>query len=207
MLRVAAIAPYNGLGPLHRTDIKVAKNPTQDYGRDLGRLEGSVDVLKTQSYTVIGFLVAIVGGGIFLLVQINNVRNELLEKIDSVRTELSQKIDKLQGAVTTLGGGQSSANETLSRIEKRLTETQQPRLLALTAEQVELLHSALKFEPDLAYKGIGQPGAFLPDTKLYDYPSGLADKIPELKDTQYTFDMKKQILIVSTVDRRIVAVV
>jgi hypothetical protein len=174
----------------------VAKNPTPDYGRDLGKLEGSVDILKSMTFVVIGFLGTIVAGGIGLFVQINGVR-----------TELSQKIDKLEGAVAELRGGQTAASGTLSRIEKRLAETQQPPLLALTAEQVELLHSALKFDPNLAYKGIGQPGALLPDVKLYDYPSGVADKIPALKGTQYTFDMKEQILIVSTADRRIVAVV
>jgi hypothetical protein len=114
----------------------------------------------------------------------------------------------LEIAVAELKGGQTSANNTLSRIDKRLAEAQQLPALALTAEQFELLHTVLKFDPELAYKGIGRQGDILPpDAKLFDYPSVVTDKIPALKGTQYTFDMKQQILIVSSADRRIIAVV
>jgi hypothetical protein len=146
----------------------------------------------------------LLAGGFALFVQINGVTTE----VNKVRTELTARLDKLENAVADLKGGQTTANGALSRIERRLAETQQATPpLGLTADQIALLHQYLKLDPNLAYSGIGRQGDVLQDAKLYDYPSGVVDKIPALKGTQYTFDIKGQILIVSSADRRIVAVV
>jgi hypothetical protein len=57
----------------------VARAPASDYGRDLGKLEGSVGVLTKLMFTVISFLVALAGGGIFLLSQIHDVKSSVDE--------------------------------------------------------------------------------------------------------------------------------
>jgi len=170
----------------------VAKSPPPDYGK-----------LKNLSFAIIGLLSLTVVGGIALFVQINDVRNDLA----TAQKELSKKLENLELAVEELGDGQTTAKGALSRIERRLAESQVVPALALTGDQIDFLHEALKFNPYQIYKGVGRTGDILPYTTLYEYPSGVTDQISSLKGTRYTFDMKEQILIVSAADRGIIAVV
>jgi len=184
----------------------VAKTPSPDYGRDLGKLEGSVDVLKQLTFAVIGILTVIVGGGIALFVQIHSVSSDL----EMAKTELSGRLARVEGAAIGLTAGQSDVSGSLSRIEKRIAELAplpQSPVLTLSSDDRMIIRTVLKFDPDQAYKGIGHLGDALPDAKLFDYPDELLSKIPALKGTRYTFDAKGQLLIVSLAEQRVIAIV
>jgi hypothetical protein len=189
----------------------VAKAPTPDYARDLGKLEGGVDVLKNLTFTVIGFLFAIGGGGIFLLTQINDVKSNLEATKVTVATAL-QKITNVENTIGELRSGQGSVTGSLSRIEAALRGQQSPSpqtiatQLLISIDDAQTIRAALKLDPEQVYKGVGKLGDILTDAKLLDFPTELVAKFPQLKSMRYTFDSKGQILIAAA-DQRVIAVV
>ncbi len=178
----------------------MSKTPAPDYGRDLGKLEGSVDVLKNLTFAVIGFLGLIVAGGVGLFVVIHQVK-----------TDLGERLTKIENVVATLPAGQSSAAATLSRIEGRLSAALQPRgpapQLLISSDDAKTIRSMLKFDPETAYKNAGRLGEILTDAKLLEFPGDVVQRFPLLKSFRYTFDVKGQILIASLPEQRIVAIV
>jgi hypothetical protein len=194
----------------------VARAPASDYGRDLGKLEGSVGVLTKLTFTVISFLLAIAGGGIFLLLQVHDVKSNLDETRRNVADALERigKIETatrtIEGAVGELRGGQVAASGTLSRIESYIVAAlrgQNAPQLLISFDDAQTIRATLKFDPDQAYKGVGKLGDILADAKFFDFPSDLVSKFPQLKAMRYTFDAKGQILIASLPEQRIVAIV
>jgi hypothetical protein len=174
----------------------VAKNPASDYGRDLGKLEGGVDVLKNLTFTVIGFLFAIGGGGIFLLTQIYDLKSSLGETKQNVASALERigKIENaastIEGAVAELRGGQVAASDALSRIENNIaaairgpTSPLQPiaTQLLISLDDAQTIRAALKSDPDQAYKNVGKLGDVLTDAKLLDFPADLVAKFHATK--------------------------
>jgi len=193
----------------------VASAPAS-YDRDLGKLEGSVGVLTTLTFTVIGFLVAIAGGGIFLLWQFYDVKSSLDETKRNVADALVRigKIETatsgIKGAVSELQGGQVAASGAFSRIESYIVAAlrgQNAPQLLISFDDAQTIRATLKFDPDQAYKGEGKLGDILADTKFFDFPSDLVSKFPQLKAMRYTFDAKGQILIASLPEKRVVAIV
>jgi hypothetical protein len=174
-----------------------------DFGQDLGRLEGSVDVLRNLTFAVISFLIAIVGGGIFLLVQIYDVKSTVAETKRDIGSAI-ERITKIEGTLGEVKTGQGSVTGSLARIESALKG--QPQLL-ISVNDAQTIRSALKFDPETAYKGVANLGDVLTDAKLSDFPKDLIEKFPQLKTLRYVFDMKNQILIATAADQRVVAVV
>jgi hypothetical protein len=183
-----------------------------DLGRDLGKLEGSVDVLKTLTFTVIGFLIAIAGGGIFLLMQIY----EVMSTVADIKRDVTGAVEKIGKIEETLGpleaAGQGSVTGSLARIESALKgqlpplqPTVVPRLL-ISVNDAQAIRSALKADPDTTYKNEGKLGDVLTNAKLSDFPKELVEQFPQLKTLRYVFDVKNQILI-ATADQRVVAIV
>ena len=186
----------------------VPKSPAPDYGRDLGKLEGSVAVLTRLSFAVLGFLTLIVAGGFALFLQIGQLRSDLTAQISQTRSDLSERIVRLESAVAQLQSGQSSSAAALSRIESRLAvlvpSTVAP--LQLSADDQNILRASLKFDPATAYKNIVDVGAIVANAKLLNFPDAVVAKIPVLKGDTYTFDIKGRILIVSA-EQHVLAIV
>src|SRR5262249_29891632 len=76
-------------------------------------------VLKTLTFTVIGFLTAIAGGGIFLLVQIYDVKSTVADTKRDVANAV-ERIAKLEGTIGEVKPGQGSITGSLARIETAL---------------------------------------------------------------------------------------
>jgi hypothetical protein len=124
-----------------------------DFGRDLGKLEGSVDVLRNLTFAVISFLIAIVGGGIFLLVQINDVKSTLTDAKRDI-TSAVERIAKIEGTIGEVKTGQGSVINSLARIESALKGQPQPQplpaptpQLLISVNDAQTIRSALKFDP------------------------------------------------------------
>jgi len=196
----------------------MAKSSTSDSGRDLGKLEGSVDVLKTLTFTVIGFLTAIAGGGIFLLLQIYDVKSTIADTKRDVASAL-EKIAKIEKTLGQVEAGQGSVTGSLARIESNIESALRgppqppppqpilvPRLL-ISVNDAQIIRSALKADPNTTYKAVGKIGDVLTDAKLSDFPKELVEQFPQLRTLQYVFDVKNQILIASASDQRVVAIV
>jgi hypothetical protein len=194
-------------GNLIQRFIQVAKTPAPSFERDLGKLEGSVNILTKMTFAVISILTVIVAGGIALLIQMSTLKSDL----ENAKNDISSRLDKIETAIANMTSGQSSVSGALSRIENRLAELSrpapQPQLLALSNEDRSMIREQLKFDPDVVYKGIGKLGEVVTNAKLLDFPDELIQKIPALKGTRYTFDIKAEILILSMPEQRIVAIV
>lgn len=184
----------------------VAKPPS-DFGRDFGKLEGSVAVLQKLSFAIIGFLGVIVVGGLGLFVQMSGIRTDLTAQIADARLDLSQRVAKLEGGIAQIQSSQSSALTAISRIETRLAGSSPVAALALSPEDERTIRGFLKFDPKRAYKRIIAIGDIISDATLDEFPSDLISKVPILKGNRYTFDIKGRILIVSATSNRVRAIV
>jgi hypothetical protein len=184
-----------------------------DYDRALGNLEGSVGVLTKLTFAVISFLIAIVAGGVFLLVQIYDVKSTVAD----IKRDLGsavERIGKIEAALSEVKTGQGSVASSLARIESSIASarppTSQPILvpqLLMSVNDAGTIRSALKFDPDTAYKGVGKIGDVLTDAKLSDFPKDLIEQFPQLKTLRYVFDAKNQILIATALDQRVIALI
>jgi hypothetical protein len=186
----------------------VTKTSAPDYGRDLGKLEGSVDVLKALTFAVIGFLTVIVIGGLYLLSQISDVKIDLRDAKRDISSAL-ERLTTIEKMVAGIQAGQSTAAGSLSRIESLLALLPQgpaPQLL-ISSEDAKTIRSMIKFNPETAYKNVGRLGEVLTDAKLLDFPDDVVERFPLLRSLRYTFDVKGQILIASLREQRIVAIV
>ena len=127
-----------------------------DFGRDLGKLEGSVDVLSKLSFAVIGFLIAIVAGGIFLLVQINDLKSTVTEIKRDIASAI-ERLAKLEQTAENVKKGQNSANSSIGRLEILLRAQLHPgpQELLISPDDAQIIRSVLKFDPDNAYGGVG----------------------------------------------------
>jgi len=189
------------------------KPQSPDYGRDLGKLEGTVGVLQNLSFAIITLLVAIVGGGIFLLLQISDVKSTASDTKRDIAAAV-ERISKLEVAIAELKTSQGSVTGSLARIENNIASALkgQPQptpvsQLLISLNDAQTIRSALKFDIDTAYKGIGKLGDLLTDAKLSDFPEDLIEKFPQLKALRYVFNIKGQILIATASDQRVVAIV
>jgi len=165
--------------------------------------------LRNLTFAVISFLIAIVGGGIFLLVQINDVKSTVAETKRDIASAI-ERITKIEGTLGEVKTGQGSVTSSLARIESALKGQPQPAptpQLLISVNDAQTIPSALKFDPETAYKGVGNLGDVLTDAKLSDFPKDLTEKFPQLKTLRYVFDTKNQILIATASDQRVVAVV
>ncbi len=186
-------------------------NPKPDYGRDLGKLEGQMTIVITLMFAIIPLVIAM-GASLFWL--INDAKSNLGAKIDGI----GDRLTKLEASVVTLQTTEnrftSATAGSLSRIEDRLvggTKVQPtvviPTLL-VSYEDAAAIRNAVKgtFDQASTYKSIGKVGDIVKDVKLLNFPEDLISKYPLLKSTQYAFDLKGELLIISEADQRIVAV-
>ena len=178
-----------------------------DLGRDLGRLEGSVDVLRNLTFVVISFLTAIAGGGIFLLVQVNDVRSTAAETKRDVANAI-ERIAKIEAMLGDVKTGQGSVTNSLARIESTLKGSPQsaPELL-ISVNDAQVIRANVNYDPETVYKGSAKLGDVLTNAKLSDFPEGLTAKYPQLKTLRFVFDEKKQILIATSADQQVVAII
>ena len=192
----------------------MAKAP--DYGREVGTLEGQVGLLTKLTFAIIPLIIAM-GGGLYW--QINDVRSKLEERISGV----GERLTKIETSVGALGDRlakvETSENQfaytttaTLARIEERIAAAARGQsltpILLLSYEDGLAIRNALKdtVDPAIVFNGIGKVGDVVSGAKVAAFPENLINKYPLLKNMQYTFDLKNQLLIVDA-DRRIVAVV
>ena len=182
-----------------------------DYGRDLGKLEGQMTIVISLMFAIIPLIIAM-GASLFWL--INDAKSSLGERITGVGDRLT-KIETTVAALQTSETRFASATAgSLSRIEDRLaagTKGQStiaiPTLL-ISSEDAAAIRDAVKgtFDQADAYKSIGKVGDVISNVKLLEFPDELISKYPLLKSMRYAFDFKAEVLIVSAVDQRIVAV-
>jgi hypothetical protein len=209
----------------------MAKAP--DYGREVGNLEGKVDML-VQSTAVVGELAGkvtiltktlyalialIVPFGAALMWQVLDGKWKLEEKINGLGNRLTA-IETTGGAVndrlTKLEGSEksfvSTTTETLGRIEGSIAAFTQGQkltpILLLSLEDAAAIRNGLKayVDPAIVYNSVGKIGDQVSGTKLAAFPDILTSKYPLLRNMQYVFDQKNQLLIVDA-DQRVVAIV
>ena len=65
----------------------------------------------------------------------------------------------------------------------------------------------MNYDPETVYRGSAKLGDVLTNAKLSDFPEGLTAKYPQLKTLRFVFDEKKQILIATSADQRVVAII
>ena len=184
----------------------------QDMSRDVGKLEGSVALLTKLAFGIIGLLGLLVAGGFAIYSQLDELKTDLaLSKRDI--SAVNEKLANLQNDVSAIRKGQSSAVEMLTRLDDRLsamTHTPPPPVLALQINpaEAEFIRQYLKKVTGLKpiVKAGYKMGDIVPAHQLLDFPSFLKTKLPNLENTKYTVDEKGSIIIASTAEGRVLAV-
>lgn len=185
----------------------MARPAPPDYGRDLGKFEGSVDVLKALAFAVVGILGIIVAGGVALLVQVYEVKSDLSDAKRDIR-DAKRDIASALGRLTQLETGQATATGSLSRIESQLSAALRPApQLLISSEDAKTIRSMLRSQPGTEYKGVGRLGEVLTDVNLLDFPDDVLKRFPLLQSMRYVFDGKGEILIASLPEQRVVAII
>ena len=109
--------------------------------------------------------------------------------------------------------GQPGAAGSPSWTETPVTSAVQPRpqapapLLLISSADAKTIRSLLRFEPGTAYKNVRRLGDVLIDARLFDFPNAVVQRFPLLQSQRYTFDAAGQILIASSSEQRVVAII
>lgn len=189
----------------------VAKTPAPDYGRDLGKLEGAVDVLSKLAIAILSILVAIIVGGIGLFVQISDLKSVVTQAQNDIKSA-AEKLRIVESAIGDLRAGQVASNNILTRIDSNVaalrSQNTPPQLpLNISADDAQFIRASIKFDPAAAYQIVGKIGQRLTDAKLLEFPEAVLKRLPDLQSYRYVFDLKGQLLIASAADQRVVAIV
>jgi hypothetical protein len=176
--------------------------------RVIGKPRASIAPLTMLAMGIL--MLGLVAGGFLLHSRLDKLETELPFAKGGVEST-NERLMSLQREVSQIRQDQSSAAAMIARLDNRLSAMAQPtspqnNVLQITAVEAKLIREflikidALKPMVEAGHK----VGDTLPEDRLLDFSAVLTQRVPKLKNINYTIDQSGSIILVS--ENRIVAI-
>jgi hypothetical protein len=175
-------------------------------------LFGKVTMLQWLGGIVIAFLTTLGAGGAALYHHVTGLRTDL-EIVKRDTADLITRTKAVQSQLDRSVAAGAPVLDTLKRIETRLAVAPPnpgATILSLNAAETDLLKTA--FLPVMAkwsnfVDARYTPGDPIKTPDLQPIPDAVWQKVPAVKGLQFTFDEKRNLLLVSSQGTRVLAVI